>query len=539
MRILLPTIRDRGQIGGGGTHLVLLVNGLREIGHEAEALYVADAMPRLVRRAGLVWPAGVLNRARKGWGMVYAADLRARLLAGSTARQLRTAPFDILNAQEVYSVPFLREQADAAGIPLVLTLHGYPLYESRSEGYSAKSEFGLAYLMRAEIQALRLADAVITVDHRLLEHARRLVPERAGSMHTLMNFVDITAFAPAPTSSDEAATRAALRRKWRIPPEVTVLLCPRRLVKKNGVTLPALGLATMPEAERAGYVLLYAGEGGERAAIDDILRDNGLEKNVRLLGGQDHAAMLELYRLCDIVLVPSVHSKNVEEATSLSALEAMASGRPLVAGNVGGLAEMVEDERNGLLISADPVALAAAVRHLTANPDLAASLAAAAREYVVREHSHVRAAQAYASIYEAATYRQRRKGGRAALGFAGAAVGSLQLEELVLPQPAGRSDQSVQPSVSVLGFNLDLLSLDDAAQWVCRQARRADETLRRTALVFSFNPELILRAQRDSRVTEAILHADLCLPDGVGVVWAANRQGVRPAQGAGGDQSNL
>ena len=120
----------------------------------------------------------------------------------------------MLNAQEVYSVPYLRRVADEYGIPLVLTLHGYPLYESVSEGYSTASRLGLGYLMRAEMRALRLADAVVTVDSRLYRHALRLVPERAGSIYTLMNFIDTSTFAPLDDPEEEARVRSGLRATW-------------------------------------------------------------------------------------------------------------------------------------------------------------------------------------------------------------------------------------------------------------------------------------------------------------------------------------
>ena len=61
--------------------------------------------------------------------------------------------------------------------------------------------------------------------------------------------------------------------------------------------------------------------------------------------------MKDLYRcIADIVLVPSIHSYGVEEATSISALEAMGSGSPVIAGAVGGLKEIFEHEKDGLLV---------------------------------------------------------------------------------------------------------------------------------------------------------------------------------------------
>ncbi len=105
MKILLPTMRDPGQIGGTSTHIAMLVKGLRELGCEAEALYLGGTLPSLVRNALLIWPAGLLNRLRSGWGMMYAAEARARLLTRATGRELQKG-WTVLNAQEVYSVPY-------------------------------------------------------------------------------------------------------------------------------------------------------------------------------------------------------------------------------------------------------------------------------------------------------------------------------------------------------------------------------------------------------------------------------------------------
>ncbi|HZJ02642.1 MAG TPA: glycosyltransferase family 4 protein, partial [Thermoleophilia bacterium] len=344
MKVLLPTMRDPGQIGGTSTHLDMLSAGLAELGHEPYVLYFGDQVPEPLRRFGVVYAAGTLNRVRRGWGMIYSAMVRGKLVARFADRELRRHDWQVVNAQEVYSVPGLRAAADRAGVPLVLTLHGYPLYESVSEGYTNRSRLGRRYLMRSEIRALRLADAIVTVDGRLYRHVLRLVPERADVTYSLMNFIDTSAFSPTVEGRQE------LRRKWDIAEDKIVLFCPRRLVKKNGVIYPSLALAEMKPAERDKYLLLHAGEGGERGAIEQIVRAQGLEGQVRMLGGRGRQEIEELYRLCDIVLVPSVHSEKVEEATSLSALEAMASGRPLIAGAVGGLAEMVSDGVNGLLV---------------------------------------------------------------------------------------------------------------------------------------------------------------------------------------------
>jgi len=550
VRVLLTTMRDPGQIGGTSTHIDMLARGLESIGHVVGVLYLGATIPSAVRKAGLVWTAGALNRVRTGLGMVYSAEMRGRLTALATDRELGRAaaagkPWDVINAQEVYSVPGLRQVADEWKVPLVLTLHGYPLFESVSEGYTSAFRGGERYLMRAEMRALRLADAVVTVDTRLFRHASRLVPERADSVYTLMNFIDTSVFAPIGDPGEEERARRELREKWGVPGDRTVLFCPRRLVKKNGVTYPALALAAMDAADRERFLLLYAGEGGEREAVEAIVRENGLEAQVRLLGGQGREAILELYRLSDIVLVPSVHSENVEEATSLSALEAMASGRPLIAGRVGGLAEMVSDGETGLLVSGDDGvmdvgALAAAVVRLAGDSEGGRRMAEAARRYVVENHSHLRAAEAYAQIYER-TIRildAADAGGPAAAGPAPPAEG---LAPPVMPvtQAATRAPTTAAtppvtrwPGRSVLGFTLDIVDLEPAARWLVAEAKVRTGT---TKIAVSFNPELVVKAEEDPAAAEALLGADLCYADGVGAVWAAGRQGSAPERVPGID----
>ena len=480
--------------------------------------------------------------------MVYSAEVRGRLLGVVTDRELTAAetgteqpgakpeagrgsgPWEVLNAQEVYSVPSLRAVADRHGVPLVLTLHGYPLYESLSEGYTAQSAWGRGYLMGAEMRALRLADAIVTVDSRLYRHVLKLVPERAAAVSALMNFIDTSSFFPT------SEGREGLRAKWDIPPDRVVLFCPRRLVKKNGVVYPALALASMGPADRRRFLLLHAGEGGERPGIEQVVREAGLQAEVRMLGGQDRDAILELFRLADIVLVPSVHSENVEEATSLSALEAMASGRPLIAGDVGGLAEMVDDGLTGLLVpAADERALAAAILRLAADPALGAALAARARDYVVTHHSHTRAAAEYVEVYRssiegrASTGAVRSAGGGAATGAgtstsASPSPGSVSAVPAA-PAPDGPTDPFASlPQVSILGFPLHLVDRERAAALLLDVA--AGVRGGPTRIAVSFNPELIVGAQDDPAAAEAVLAADLRFPDGVGAVWAAARQGV-------------
>jgi glycosyltransferase involved in cell wall biosynthesis len=87
--------------------------------------------------------------------------------------------------------------------------------------------------------------------------------------------------------------------------------------------------------------------------------------------------------MADLVVIPSLM-----EAVSLSALEAMASGKPVIATEVGGLPEIIKDEVTGLLVPPrDPTALADAIVRLHSDYSLRNSLASQGRALAVERYS--------------------------------------------------------------------------------------------------------------------------------------------------------
>jgi glycosyltransferase involved in cell wall biosynthesis len=147
--------------------------------------------------------------------------------------------------------------------------------------------------------------------------------------------------------------------------------------------------------------LIYAGSGEALGDIRQIVADHKMEQRVTLLGAIPHDQVKAYYAMADVVLVPSVHSAGVEEATSISALEAMGCGAPLIACAVGGLKEIVEDGVDGVLVEEKNVpALAEAIVDLLAHPEKGAKLAQAARAKIEAEYSHLAAAKHYVSIYD-------------------------------------------------------------------------------------------------------------------------------------------
>jgi glycosyltransferase involved in cell wall biosynthesis len=165
---------------------------------------------------------------------------------------------------------------------------------------------------------------------------------------------------PAPPPADRAQLGAG--------PETRVVIAVGRLVDQKNHALAIRAIAEVPDA-----VLAIAGQGELRDDLERIAEETGVADRVHFLGLRTDARAL--MGAADVVVMSSHW-----EGLPLSALEALASGTPLVATDVRGLRELVTDQENALLVPEEPHALAAALRRVLDDPGLAARLAAAGRQ---------------------------------------------------------------------------------------------------------------------------------------------------------------
>jgi glycosyltransferase involved in cell wall biosynthesis len=151
----------------------------------------------------------------------------------------------------------------------------------------------------------------------------------------------------------------------------------------NGATLAFAGRLTVQKslavalealAQVDGVQLLVAGDGGERSALERRARDLGLGERVRFLGAQPRRRVVELFRAADASILSSSW-ENFPHAV----VEALAAGTPVLSTATGGVAEVVRDGVNGLLVEPDdPNAFAEMLRRFFGDGELRERLRAAA-----------------------------------------------------------------------------------------------------------------------------------------------------------------
>lgn len=113
-----------------------------------------------------------------------------------------------------------------------------------------------------------------------------------------------------------------------------------RLSKEKGI----LNLINAFKKCKKG-TLYIAGEGPEKDTIENIIKENKLEKRVKLLGFLNKEEMTEVTRKCKFVVVPSIWYENCP----YSVLETLAIGKPVIGSNMGGIPELVSDNENGYI----------------------------------------------------------------------------------------------------------------------------------------------------------------------------------------------
>ena len=221
--------------------------------------------------------------------------------------------------------------------------------------------------------AVRRLKKVIANDTFLLRFVQSEMPQYRDKIDVILNYVDIDKFNPE--------NKASVKKNYE---GRKIILFPRNMGYGRGAINSATAMIEVakkhPEA-----LLLMTGEGPEKPIVKEIIKKNKLENNVHIIGHQDHFKdMPSLFASADIVIIPSTST----EGTSLSALEAMATGKPVIVSNIGGLPDIVINELNGLLVKPDADSLAEGILRYLDDEGFAKRMATAGQAWVEKRHNY-------------------------------------------------------------------------------------------------------------------------------------------------------
>lgn len=162
-------------------------------------------------------------------------------------------------------------------------------------------------------------------------------------LHAISNGIDLSRFQPGPADPE-------IYRKFKIPTGKTIISYVGRLDSEKHVSVLIDAFYWLRKNTKQPLHLLIVGSGTDGERLENQVYELGMRRSVTFTGRVTDDEIVQLQKVGDIFCMPSP-----AELQCIAALEAMASGKPVVAVDAGALYELCQDGRNGYLCRKDDV----------------------------------------------------------------------------------------------------------------------------------------------------------------------------------------
>jgi alpha-maltose-1-phosphate synthase len=339
---------------------------------------------------------GIVLRGYTPWERVGGKDVRfapaLETLSINLAMARDTVDADVVHAHTWYADMGAMWIGQLYRIPLVVTLHSMePLRPWKAD------QLGSGYLVSSWIEktTVEAAQRVIAVSHKMREDILEHFDADPARVVVIHNGIDPEQFKR--TEARDALDRLGVREPY--------VLFVGRITDQKGIFHLLEASRRLP----AGVQVVLCASAPDTPEIEDRLRRTVAEMpQVRWINEMVPVPVVtQLYSHAAVFACPSVY-----EPFGLINLEAMACQAPVVASAVGGILEVVEDGKTGLLVPpAQPEALAAAITRVLSSPDLARSMGQAGRGRVEAQFSWTSIAERTEQVYAEAIAEFKRSSG--------------------------------------------------------------------------------------------------------------------------------
>ena len=323
----------------------------------------------------------LLKKVYTTLNIIYDRDAGSRF-----AELLEKTQSDLIHAHNIYGrlTTSLLDSAQKKGVPVIMTLHDYklicPSYLTLNRGHLCEDcqggRFYHCLLNRCHKNSL-VASAIYTAESyynkwlRKYDSLRFLIcPSRflqskllsngfsAERLIYLPNFLNLTGFTPSYDAGD-------------------YLLYVGRLSKEKGI------MTLLKAVEKLDVPVKIVGDGPMKAEFMAFIRENKIS-HVTFMGYKSGEDLKQLYENAAFLVIPSEWYENAP----MTILEAYAYGKPVIGSRIGGIPEMIDHEKTGMLFTmGDAGRLAECIENLWSNKSVCRQMGHAARNKVEREYS--------------------------------------------------------------------------------------------------------------------------------------------------------
>jgi sugar transferase (PEP-CTERM/EpsH1 system associated) len=288
-------------------------------------------------------------------------------------RLLKDRGIHIMHSHEFATNVYASVLSGVTGIPVITTAHG-------------KNYYGDRWRRRLAYRFVARQAVMVAVSDDLKQFLARRVGIPPGNIRVVHNGIDFSRFAVQEGNH-------AVREELGISADQRVIGTVGNLFAVKGQTYLLRACQAVASAF-PNFVLLVAGEGEQLGPLEKEASDLGIAGKVKFLGFRDDVP--SLLHAMEVFILPSL-----SEGLPLSILEALALQKPVVATNVGGIPEIVEDGVTGYLVPPrNPEALADRILLLLRDPQTAAKFGQAGRKRVEENFGVEQMIRKYQSLYE-------------------------------------------------------------------------------------------------------------------------------------------
>lgn len=297
----------------------------------------------------------------------------------SSAEELKKKDknFDLVHSQSTLGAGYLKYCEKKK--PFVVTSHGTPLNEIKtvlSGRRALKSLFAVPFWTYRHLfvdpQVYEKANRIISPSYQLKDDIVSQFGIEKNKIDVILNGIDIQKFSPRATSEE-------LKKSLNIQKGEKVLLSVGRITEGKGFDNLIKIISKIKNVE-----LIIIGEGPKLEDLHNIAENERVTKKVNFLGEIAHEKLPAFYNLADVFCFPS----KLREACPLVLIEAMACGVPVVASRIGGIPNIVENYKDGLLVEPGSITdIEKKIRKLVNDDSLRKRLGEKAREKAVNQFS--------------------------------------------------------------------------------------------------------------------------------------------------------
>lgn len=386
IRVCIVSPLFHPDLGGVGRQAVLLTSKLRESG--LEPLVFTRKMKNTPE---FIMPYDI--------PLVYIPAFRPgvhNLEEKSFLNFLTSLSFSIILAFKLFSMRKKYEivHFHGASLPLIVCLPLLKLLRKKIIAKVLASRIGTEagslkgryfFLGNLFAHMLKRTDAYIAISKEIVDSLRREGINPKNIFH-ISNFVDTEIFKPA----DDKA-RLLIKHSLSVDKKLVINFT-GRIVKRKGIDVL---INTMEKNKEilTKAILIIIGTGPEEDRIKNLVSRLGITENVKFIGHSSE--VFKLYQASDIFVLPSY-----AEGMPNSLLEAMACSVSVVASRIGGVVDVVEDGKSGMLFNpGDPISLSSSMLRLIEDSELRRRLGEEARKVIMKDFSIESITANYMDVY--------------------------------------------------------------------------------------------------------------------------------------------